>query len=146
MSCQPDLWLMCGYNVKKITPWLNHLLQVYSGRYRNPQRLREAVQEVDDPFVAIKEGVLVAVHIKDATKLPVIGKVTAVEGESVAIHYMKGSWRTAWRPWKLRGGQIWSDKLPKASIILVDFSLNDQDKLKAETTAFLKQKYLELSS
>ena len=104
-----------------------------------------SVQEVDDPFVAIKEGVLVAVHIKDATKLPVIGKVTAV-GESVAIHYMKGSWRTAWQPWKLRGGQIWSDKLPKASIILVDFSLNDQDKLKAETTAFLKQKYLELSS
>ena len=93
---------MCGYNVKKITPWLNHLLQVYSGRYRNPQRLREAVQEVDDPFAAIKEGVLVAVHIKDATKLPVIGKVTAVEGESVAIHYMKGSWRTAWQPWKLR--------------------------------------------
>ena len=87
-----------------------------------------------------------AVHIKDATKLPVIGKVTAVEGESVAIQYMKGSWRTAWRPWKLRGGQNWSDKLPKASIILVDFSLNDQDKLKAETTAFLKQKYLELSS
>ena len=105
MSCQPDLWLMCGYNVKKITPWLNHLLQVYSGRYRNPQRLREAVQEVDDPFAAIKEGVLVAVHIKDATKLPVIGKVTAVEGESVAIHLyerlvedslaaMETSWRT----------------------------------------------------
>ena len=81
---------------------------MYSGRYRNPHRLRGAVQEVDDPFAAIKEGVFVAVHIKDATKLPVIGKVTAVEGEMVAIHHMKGSWKTAWQPWKLRGGQIWS--------------------------------------
>ena len=54
------------------------LLQVYSGRYRNPQRLRKNVQEVDDPYGAVKEGVFVAVHIKDAKKLPVIDR----EGDS----------------------------------------------------------------
>ena len=121
------------------------LLKVYFGRYRNPQRLRETVQEVDDPYGAMKEGVFVAVHIKDAKKLPVIGKVTAVDEDMVHIEYMKGSWRTAWQPWKLRGGQIWSDVLPKACIILVDFAFND-GKLKTETVAFLKQKYSELTS
>ena len=64
----------------------------------------------------------------------------------VCIYYLKGSWRTAWRPWKCHGGEIWSEKIPKASINLVDFSLNDQDRLRPDSVAFLKQKYSELSS
>ena len=99
---------------------------------------------MDEPYAALKEGVFVAVHIKDSKKIPVIGKVKAVGEDTFSVEYMKGSWRKAWRPWNVRG-KIWSDNLPKACIILVDFAL-DNDKLKAETVAFLKHKYSELSA
>ena len=62
------------------------------------------------------------------------------------MDYLKVSWRTAWRPWKCHGGEIWSDKIPKASLILANFSLNDHDKLRPKTVAFLKRKYSELWS
>lgn len=79
-----------------------------------------------------------------AKKQPAIGKVTAILGEG-KVH-MWTIWRTAWRPWKWHGGEIWSDKIPKSSLILVNFSLNDQDKLRPKTVAFSKRKYSELWS
>ena len=80
-----------------------------------------------------------AVLLQNAKKQPAIGKVTAITEEEgkVRIEYLKGSWRTAWRPWKCHGGEIWSDNIPKASIILVHFSLNDQDKLRQKLWPFL---------
>ena len=43
-------------------------------------------QEVDDPFVALKEGVFVAVLLKNAKMQPAIGEVTAVlEMSALAI-------------------------------------------------------------
>ena len=72
---------------------------MYCGRNRNPQKLQEAVQEavqeVDEPYAALKEEVFVAGHIKDPKKIPVIGKVTVVGEDTISIEYMIGFWRKA---------------------------------------------------
>ena len=102
------------------------------------------VSRVSNPLEALKEGVLVAVNIEGYKKVPVLGRVKSVGNENIELEYLKGTWRTEWRPWKLPNGTIWSDTLPLGCILLVDFKLNDKSKLSNETYKYLKETYKRL--
>ena len=85
-----------------------------------------------------------ALNIEGSKKVPVVGKVTEVNATTVDIVYWKGSWRTPWSQWML-GDHPWTDTLPKTCILLVDFKLNDSNKLESETVRYLRQAYQNLS-
>ena len=113
---------------------------MYNGPYVNPRKGVAAPKEVDKHLQALKQNVLVAVVFEDYTKIPVIGKVLKVNQETIKICYLKGSWRTPWCPWR-KDNALWVDELPKSCILLLDFKLNEMDKLESETTKCLKKVY-----
>ena len=121
------------------------MLKVYTGRYQAPQVLRQRVERVEDPLVALKKDVLVALHLEGQKKLPVIARVNEIHEKSVDVTYLKGSWRKSWSVWLLRNKQPWIDTLTKECIILVDFQLEENGKLPNQTCKFLKQRYAELN-
>lgn len=100
---------------------------------------------LDDNFLAaLVPGVLVAVHLINYKKVPVIGKVTEVTGNEFSIHYWKGSYAKSWEPHMVkseRESTPWIDTLPKASIIICDFHLDDEGKLQENTRKYLKRWY-----
>ena len=46
-------------------------------------------------------------------KVPVLGKVIAVDESSFEIEYRKRFGKTEWKPWEVAGGNVWTDTLPK---------------------------------
>lgn len=119
--------------------------QVYSGRYKNQQTLAARVNMVQNPLEVLHENVLVAVHIQGYKKPPVIGKVISVKDSfTFDIEYLKGSWRKEWKPWKLPNGENWTDNLPTGCILLVDFQLDEENKLTNETYKYLRKTYQDL--
>ena len=115
--------------------------QVYTGRYQNPRVVATRVNRVSNPLEALSPGVFVAVNIHGYKKVPVLGKVIAVDESSFEIEYWKGSWKTEWKPWEVAGGNVWTDTLPKECILLVNFQLNENNKLANETYKYLKDTY-----
>ena len=99
-----------------------------------------------NPLEALKENVFVAVNIEGYKNPPVIGKVKSVntEDSTFEVEYWKGSWKKEWKPWKLSNGELWTDRLPNGCILLVDFKLNDTNKLPHETYKYLRDTYKEL--
>ena len=121
--------------------------QVYSGRYKNPQTLAARVNRVQNPLEVLRENVLVAVHIQGYKKPPVIGKVISVKDDSTFdVEYLKGSWRKEWKSWKLPNGNNWTDNLPNGCILLVDFHLDEENKLTNETYKYLRKTYQDLEN
>ena len=45
------------------------------------------------------------------------------------------------KPWEVSGGNVWTDKLPKECILLVNFELNENNKLANETYKYPKDTY-----
>ena len=86
-----------------------------------------------------------AVNIRDSKKVPVLGKVIAVEETEFKIEYWKGSWRTEWKPWLLQNGKPWTNTLPKECILLVDFELDGKNMLASETYKYLRKTYKKLN-
>ena len=115
--------------------------KVYTGRYQNPRAFATRVNRVSNPLEALRPGVFVAVNIHGYKKVPVLGKVNAVGESSFEIEYWKGSWKTEWKPWEMPGGNVWTDTLPKECILLVNFELNENNKLANETYKYLKDTY-----
>ena len=119
--------------------------EVYSGRYKNSQTLAARVNRVQNPLEVLRENVLVAVHIQGYKKPPVIGKVISVKDHcTFDIEYLKGSWREEWKPCKLPNGNNWTDNLPNGCILLVDFHLDEENKLTNETYKYLRKTYQDL--
>ena len=103
------------------------------------------VNNVQNPLEVLRENVLVAVHIQGYKKPPMIGKVISVKDDSTFdIEYLKGSWRKEWKPWKLPNGNNWTDNLPNGCILLVDFHLDEENKLTNETYKYLRKTYQDL--
>ena len=99
------------------------------------------VNRVSNPLEALSPGVSVAVNIHGYKKVPVLGKVIAVDESSFEIEYWKDSSKTEWKPWEVAGGNLWTDTLPKECILLVSFQLNENNKLANETYKYLKDTY-----
>ncbi|CAB4030303.1 Hypothetical predicted protein, partial [Paramuricea clavata] len=103
------------------------LEEIYTGPYQPP-----AVRDIrhDDNYLeALSPGVFVAVYISNYKKKPVTGKVT-----------------TAWQPLmvKSKEGQIpWNDTLPKQSVIVCSFELDEKNYLFENTRKFIKRWYRE---
>ena len=113
---------------------------MYTGRYQNPHTRSGRVTEVNGHLELLKEGIMVAIAQVNS-KPPVIGKVIEVGEETFELCYWKGSWRKAWEPWKIESCEWVSDYLPKSSIILIDFKLDDNGKLQSGTAKYLKNEY-----
>lgn len=101
------------------------------------------VNIVANPLEALKENVFVAVNIEGYKNPPVIGKVRSVSTEDSTFEeeYWKGSWKKEWKPWKLSNGELWTNWLPNKCILLVDFKLNDTNKLSYETYKYLRHTF-----
>ena len=92
------------------------------------------VQAVDDYLENIEVGKFVAVHLANYDRVPVIGNVLEVNGDSIKIHYWKGSFKGKWSPQDVpRRRTPWVDELPKTCIILCSFSLTEDSKLLPST-------------
>ena len=95
---------------------------------------------------ALAPGVFVAVHIINYKKRPVIGWVTEVHENEFEVNYWKGGYNAAWQPHMVRSkeGEIpWSDILPKQSIIICAFELDENNHLFENTRKFTKRWYRE---
>ena len=90
-------------------------------------------------------GKFVAVHLANYDRVPVIGKVLEVNGDSIKIHYWKGSFKGKWSPQDVpRRRTPWVDELPKTCIILCSFSLTEDSKLLSSTRRHLQDEYARL--
>ena len=95
---------------------------------------------------ALCPGVFVAVYISNYKKRPVIGKVVEVGENNFTLNYWKGTYSTPWCPHtvKSRQGEVsWKDTLPKQSIILCAFELDENNKLHENARKFIKHWYRE---
>ena len=77
--------------------------------------------------------------VLDNYKHPAIGEVIEKREKSIVLHYYKGSWNKKWVPWLTRGGQAWTDELPKDCIYLADFKLDQQSKLRRDTKRQMRE-------
>ena len=109
------------------------MFQVYVGSYRK----RTTVTTVDNVWDHVLVESLVAVNLENYDKVPVIGKVLEKRDNEFTIHYWKGSWNKKWEPW-LHSKGPWTDVLPKEYVYLASFTLNEGDKLSADTKRQMK--------
>ena len=89
-------------------------------------------------------GVFVAVYISNYKKRPVIGKVVEVCETDFKLHYWKGAYNTAWQPHIVKskeGETAWTDTLPKQSVILCSFELDERNHLLENTRKYIKRWY-----
>jgi hypothetical protein len=76
----------------------------------------------------------------------VIGEVIEVGETDFKLHYWKGAYNTAWQPHmvKSKEGEIpWTDTLPKQSVIVCSFQLDENNHLYENTRKFIKRWYRE---
>ena len=93
---------------------------------------------------SFSSGIFVAVHISNCRKVPVIGKVVELYEDEFKIHYWKGAYSKAWVQNLVKRGKEsipWTDVLPKQSIILCGFELDDECKLPENSRKYLKRWY-----
>ena len=87
---------------------------------------------------------LVAVNLADAANEPAIARVVKVSANDVVVQWLKGSYLSACKPWKLQRGKKvvpWEDTIPKGPIILYDFQLSAKGDLRKTTIEHLKASY-----
>ena len=104
---------------------------MYTGGYRAPKET--GITQVDNIWEHVHVGEFVAVSLEGYEKKPVIGTVIEKGQSVIKIHYWKGSWNKKWMPWMYGRGKPWTDDLPKDSIYLTSFSLDEQGKLGINT-------------
>ena len=78
--------------------------------------------------------------------MPVIGKVEEVYENKFKINYWKGGYGKAWEEHLVMRGRLtipWSDVLPKQSVILCGFELDNDNKHQGNSRKFLKHWYVE---
>ena len=86
---------------------------------------------------------MVAVNIQDG-RPPVIGKVIDRNENEFQILYYKGGYLKPWAPWKI-GNKPWTDWLPYACIVFLNFRLDDDNKLSKEDRIHIRKKYNDIN-
>ncbi len=102
----------------------------------------QGVTKTDEYLCNLVPGAFVAVNISNYKTFPVIGKVTDVGENEIKLDYWQESYNKSWHPHLLTRNKkkiAWSDTLPKQSIILCNFLLDDNRKLQENTRRFLKR-------
>ena len=129
----------------KLANQLTFSFQIYTGPYQPPAV--RCIRHDDNYLEALSPGVFVAVYISNYKKKPVIGKVTEVCDIDFKLDYWKGAYNTAWQPLtvKSKEGQNipWNDTLPKQSVIVCSFELDENNHLFENTRKFIKRWYRE---
>ena len=115
--------------------------QPYFGKYKTPTQVSQQAKEVQEANPV--PGMLAAVYLQDYTfnsKRKVsrasIGTVIEVLEDSVKIRYLKGDWAKQWVEYP----KPWEQWIPKKSIVLYDFSLED-GKLRYHNRKEIKKHY-----
>ena len=93
---------------------------------------------------ALVPGVFVAVNLSNCGTFPVIGKVVKVLDNDIELNYWKGPYSKSWEPHMVKDGRQnvpRKDVLPKQSIILCDFKLDDVGKIPENARKYLKRWY-----
>ena len=65
------------------------------------------------------------------------------------VEWMMGTYTTAWRPWRIRNKRkstVWTDSIPRSSVILFDFELTSSRHLRKATVEHLKRCYADVRS
>jgi hypothetical protein len=86
----------------------------------------------------------VALNMSEYKEKPQIGNVKSVSENTLEIEWYNGSWTTTWKVHKIRKGRelvVWKEEVPKSSVVLFDFSLTPNNKLREATRKELKRVY-----
>ena len=124
--------------------------QVYSDRYKNSKTLAARVPDkLSNPSKKLSSSSRKLQNplftFKATRNLQCQEKWGSVkDGSTFDIEYLKGSWRKEWKPWKLANGENWTDSLPNGCILLVDFHLDQENKITNETYNHLRKTYQDL--
>ena len=97
----------------------------------------------------LEVGHLIALRTKSDEDAPWIGKVTGIGDESVEIIWMEGGYEQPWNVIKVKDKQRmveWRDSVPKCTIILYAFELDETQKLQPITVDTLKSLYSQYCS
>ena len=100
--------------------------------------------------IGLQLGHFLAVFCENSTTEPEIGCCTKVNGTEVEIVWYKGTYRSQWKPWKIRDPKNqrkiieWTDTISISSVILYTFELTPKQHLKKSTAARLKLDYAKL--
>jgi hypothetical protein len=100
------------------------------------------VTQSDDYLRNLAPGAFVAVNIANYKKFPVIGKVSEAREDEIELEYCQGSYTKSWQPHLLTRNNekiLWSDTLPKRSIIVCNFLFDESGRLQENTRRFLKR-------
>ena len=115
-------------------------MQVYTGSYRLQHHGVTSVQDLS----GLSKGVLVAVLCEGNSLEPAIGTCIGVHQDTITVQWLKGSYSTAWKPWKIKEGRKnvdWNDEIPKSAVLLYDFELTKTGHLRKRTIEHLKASY-----
>ncbi|XP_006815072.2 uncharacterized protein LOC102804474 [Saccoglossus kowalevskii] len=97
-----------------------------------------------DNYNSIAVNDMIAIYCPEYDEIPQIGKVLSRDDDKFIIHWYKGSWRTAWKPFYLFQGRKrvpYQDEEPVEAAIYWGFSLNGRNMLSKETQIILHEKY-----
>ena len=125
-----------------------HLLQVYTGSYRQQNTTTRNVINVED-LNMIEKGQLVALNVENCDLRPLIARVTDVDDDTMDVLWLDGGYNKAWKIAKKREGRAmvdWVDSVPKSSVILFDFQLTSKNRLRKATIEHLKEAYNKIDS
>ena len=113
------------------------VMQVYTGP-------RKTNHVVDADLSTLNVDDLVAVFCENYAREPVIGRCTQIFDETIEVLWMDGSYKSLWKPWKVRDAKNrrkvidWVDRIPKMSILLFGFTLT------MKTIERLKEEYIKI--
>ena len=113
---------------------------MYTGPYKRPEV--NDIEKSDDYLTSLVPDVFVAVHISNYKKTPVIGKAVDVMEDTFAIHYWKGTYNSSWEPLFVKQNGTptpWTDTIPKQSVILCAFQLDEHRNLQDHSWKYLKK-------
>ena len=92
----------------------------------------------------LQKGDLVAVECEGNESIPAIARILSIQESDIEVAWLKGTYASAWKPWKLRQGRQmvdWVDTIPQTSIIIYGFTLTNTGRLRQSTKKHLKQHY-----
>ena len=114
------------------------VMQVYTGP-------RKTNHVVDADLFTLNIDDLVAVFCENYAREPVIERCTQIFDETIEVLWMDGSYKSFWKPWKVRDAKNrrkvvdWVDRIPKMSILLFGFTLTTTKHLRRKTIERLKE-------
>ena len=90
------------------------------------------------------EGQLVAVLTETLEEAPWLGKVERIEGGTISIVWMEGSYTSSWKPatiCKRKKIVEWRDTVSVETVILSDITLTESSELTKDSVRLIKETY-----